>query len=201
MGSMFCAFVVGKGLRMGGLGLKGLGRTEGKAHAPDPRIQFEMRVSWLSGACGTRSSRGCCAPSHVEEGWGRFRPGPHVAAARWVGRGCAVPGGPAGSTCGTKAPPPTGGGAPRGGAERRLRPSLRGPQPSPPGSLCTPRGGLTSVPRTSKGSLEGSSVARLSTTPFLIPRHLLRLRSRFRAVMGWDWRKRKNWFQIGRAHV
>lgn len=59
-------------------------------------------------------------PSHVEGGWGRFRPGPHVAAARWVGRGCAVPGGLAGSTCGTKAPPPAGGGAPRGGGEEVL---------------------------------------------------------------------------------
>lgn len=44
-GSMFYAAVVGKGLRMGGLGMKALSRTEGAPHAPDPGIQSEVRVS------------------------------------------------------------------------------------------------------------------------------------------------------------
>lgn len=43
-------------------------------------------------------------------------------------------------------------------------------------------------------SLGRGSVARPSTTRFPIPRHLLRLRSRFRGLRGWDWRKRKDWF-------
>ena len=164
-----------------------------------------LQIPGYSLRCGFPGFRGPAAPGRAEgvvppPTWRRAG-GASGQAPTWPrhggwGGGVPCPVARRAPRAGQRPRPRPGEGRP-GGAERRLRPSLRGPQPSPPGSLCTPRGGLTSVPRTSKGSLEGSSVARLSTTPFLIPRHLLRLRSRFRAVMGWDWRKRKNWFPPG----
>jgi hypothetical protein len=110
------------------LGQKASNRSERAPHALNTGISFEE--GWSIAIMGLRHlvEPRVSSPPHVEEGWGRFRPGPHVAAARWVGRGCADLRGPAGSTCGTKAPPPVGGGAPMG-AGRRLRPSLLDPHP------------------------------------------------------------------------
>lgn len=99
----------GKGCESADLG-KGLQPYGGESACSGSGPPLQCGVPRFRGACGIPPRRRSRAPSHVEEGWGRFRPGPHVAAARWVGRGCAAPGGPAGSTCGTKAPPPGGAG-------------------------------------------------------------------------------------------
>lgn len=108
---------------------KGLQPSGGASACSGSGPPFRCGFPSFRGTCGIPPRRWSRAPSHVEEGWGRFRPGPHVAAPRWVGRGCAAPGGPAGSTCGTKAPPPAGGGAPRGGAGGGSHPSEA---PGPP---------------------------------------------------------------------
>lgn len=135
-------------------------------------------------AFGGQPSRWSRAPSHVEEGWGRFRPGPHVAGAWWMGRGCAVLGGPAGSTCGTKAPPPAGGGAPRGDGKEALTLLRRPPAFLPRDCNVHLLVGLTWGPPRSKESLGRGSVSQPSTTPFPGLGHLLRHRSRFRALLG-----------------
>lgn len=78
--------------------------------------------------------------------------GEGVCRARW----------PDGLHVRDKGPAPgRGRGAPGGGAERRLRPSLGGPLPFPPGSRRTPRRGLTSVPPRSRVSREGQCSSAL----------------------------------------
>lgn len=141
---------------------------------------FQCGLPSFRGPAVSRPDADLVPPSHVEEGWGRFRPGPHVAAARWVGRGCAAPGGPAGSTCGTKAPPPAGGGAPRGGREEALT-LLRPPALPEDRDVHFPVG-LTRGPP--KRSLGRGSVSGPSASPFPGLGHSLRHRSRFCALLG-----------------
>ena len=94
--------------------------------------------------------------------------------------------------------PRPGEGRPGGGAERRHGPSLRGPLPSSPGIVTGTSGwNLTWGPPRNNEALGRGSVFRPSTNPFLGPGHLLRHRSRFRALLRWDWRKMRNWFPLG----
>lgn len=105
-----------------------------------------------------------------------------------------MPGGPAGSTCGTKAPPPTGGGARRGGR--------RGGDSDPPseapslllgdGDIHLRVGFIWEPPR--KSVLRGAVHLGPNKSSFCGQGHLLRHRSRFHALLGWDWRKMNNWF-------
>lgn len=166
-----------------------------------------LRIPGYSLRCGFPSFRGPAAPGRAEgvvppPTWRRAggASGLPPTWPRHCGWGGGVPCPVAGRAprAGQRPRPRPGEGRPGGGAERRLRPSLGGPLSSPRGSRRTPRGVRASVPPRSKESFWRDSVSRPSKTPLPIPGHLFRLRSRFRAFLGWDWRKRKNWFPPGR---
>lgn len=113
--------------------------------------------------------------------------GEGVCRARW----------PDGLHVRDKGPAPgRGRGAPGGGRRGGSDPPSEAPCPFPR-DRDVPLGVGSLLSLREVESLGRGSVARPSTTPFPIPRHLLRLRSRFRGLRGWDWRKRKDWFPPG----
>lgn len=81
-----------------------------------------------------------------------------------------------------------------GGAGRRLRPFPGRPQPASPAIVIDASGWDLLGALCEVKSLLGGAVYRGSAAPFPGPGHLLGRRSRFRGLLGWGWRKTKNWF-------
>lgn len=130
--------------------------------------------------------------------WGRDG-GASGLAPTWPGSGgrgggVPCPVAPRAPRAGQRPRPRPGEGRAVGGAGRRLRPSFGGPQPTPGGWRHTPPGGIYLGTSAKKSVLRGAVHLGPNKSSFCGQGHLLRHRSRFHALLGWDWRKMNNWF-------